>query len=98
MKTLVCITVVMAFATVLRSATVIDENPGLLDDPACRGLIVAQLKAQNQTVADWIIEYNRTVMLPDNQGGMNIYRITGRKNNQVWEIAVAFHSEQIKEK
>lgn len=98
MKTLLCITVMLGLLVHLRAATVIDDNPGVLDDPACRVLVVAQLKAQNQTVADWIIEYTRAAMMPDNLGGINFYHITNRKTGAIWEIAVALHSEQVKEK
>jgi len=77
------------------AAQVIDSSPGVIDDPACRGLIVAQLKDVNSTVADWIIEYNRAFMLPDSNGGANVYHATNRKNGKIWEIIVAFHFEQV---
>lgn len=81
-----------------RAAEIVDDNPGVLDDPACRGLVVAQLKAQNQQLKDWIVEYHHTSIMPDGLGGMNVYHATNRINGQIWEIIVALHSEQVKVK
>jgi len=77
------------------AASIKDDNPGVLDDPACRGLVIAQLKAVNGHPADWIITYDHAAYLPDGNGGMNIYHATNRTNGQVWEIIIALHSEQV---
>jgi hypothetical protein len=80
------------------AAQIVDDNPGVLDDPACRGLVVAQLKSQNQQLKDWIVEFNHTSITPDGLGGANAYHITSRVTGEVWEIVVALHSEQVKVK
>jgi hypothetical protein len=80
------------------AAQIVDDNPGVLDDPACRGLVVAQLKSQNQQLKDWMVEYHHTSILPDGLGGANVYHITSRVTGEVWEIIVALHSEQVKVK
>jgi hypothetical protein len=81
-----------------RAAQIVDDNPGVIDDQACRGLVVAQLKSQNQQLKDWIVEYHHASIYADGMGGANVYHATSRVTGEVWEIIVALHSEQVKTK
>ena len=71
-----------------------NDNPGYLDDPACRALITAQMEAQGVDLSEYEIKYDSSVVMPDGLGAVNVYHLVN-KNGTIWKVVIGVHSEKI---
>jgi hypothetical protein len=69
-----------------------EDNPGYIDDPTAKALVLAELADNDINVKDVTIVYTGTT--EGKSGGVNFYRVTNVKTGKVWRVAVAVSFEE----